>query len=176
MSRPQPPKPAKLVVGLFMQDRQLLKPVVQNLCEQHGLIDIVSPWLAFDFTTYYAKEMGAPLFRRMLAFKNLIAQTDLADIKLHTNNVENKFARQSNRQVNIDPGYMLLERFVLASGKNFTHRIYIGQQIYADLTLIFQKGAFQSLPWTYPDYADESMLVFLGRVRRKYIEDLRQVA
>ena len=66
---------------------------------------------------------------------------------------------------------MLRERFVLASGKNFSHRIYIGGGIYADLTLIYQKGSFQKLPWTYPDYSDDGMLKFLEQVRNKYILD-----
>jgi hypothetical protein len=61
---------------------------------------------------------------------------------------------------------------VLASGKNFSHRIYIGQHIYADLTLIFRKGAFETLPWTYPDYADQPIRSFLERARKKYAVDL----
>ena len=76
--------------------------------------------------------------------------------------------------VNLDPGYMLLERFVLASGKNFSHRIYIGRRIYADLTLIYTKGRFQTLPWTYPDYAEQNMLTYLEQVRKKYVADLKQ--
>jgi hypothetical protein len=75
--------------------------------------------------------------------------------------------------VNIDPGYLLFERFVLASGKNFSHRIYIGRQIYADLTLVFRKGAFETLPWTYPDYADCPIRGFLERARKKYAVNLK---
>jgi hypothetical protein len=74
--------------------------------------------------------------------------------------------------VNIDPGYLLHERFVLASGKNFSHRIYICRGIYADMTLNYQKGNFQKLPWTYPDYADGPILSFLRQVRLKYGQDL----
>jgi hypothetical protein len=69
---------------------------------------------------------------------------------------------------------MLHERFVLATGKNYSHRIYIGKGIYADLTLIYTKGAFQKLPWTYPDYTDKNMLAYLEHVRNKYIADLKQ--
>jgi hypothetical protein len=69
---------------------------------------------------------------------------------------------------------MLHERFVLASGKNFSHRIYIGLGIYADLTLIYQKGSFQKLPWTYPDYADQAMLNFLDQVRLKYVLEMNE--
>jgi len=62
---------------------------------------------------------------------------------------------------------------VLATGKNFTHRIYIGGGIYADLTLIYQKGAFQTLPWTYPDYADRQLQAFLITVRNRYLMEVK---
>ena len=117
--------------------------------------------------------MGTPLYRRMLTFKALIAQDRLPEIKTATNGIEAGFAEAGHRRVNIDPGYLLLERFVLASGKNFTHRIYIGQGIYADLTLIFTRGKFQTLPWTYPDYADPGMTTHLTRIRQRYTLDLK---
>ena len=110
----------------------------------------------------------------MIAFKDLIKQDDLARIKIITNAIEEKFSQDNSRKVNFDPGYMLGERFVLATGKNYTHRIYLGLKIYADLTLIYQKGAFQTLPWTYPDYAAPDMLLFLNQVRNKYLADLKQ--
>ena len=75
--------------------------------------------------------------------------------------------------MNIDPGYLLLERFVLATGKNFTHRIYLGGGIYADLTLIYTRGDFQALPWTYPDYADPRMIRHLNQIRHRYTIDLK---
>jgi hypothetical protein len=174
MSLPQPPAPAKLIVGFFVKDKALAEDIVQDLHDGLGAIDMVSAWLNFDFTTYYEKEMGAPLSRRLVVFKTLVEQTELAAIKRMTNAVEQKFQRQGQRRVNIDPGYLLPERFVLATGKNFTHRIYIGQGIYADLTLIYQKGAFRTLPWTYPDYADKRLVDFLTLVRKKYMLDLKQ--
>ena len=118
--------------------------------------------------------MGAHLVRRMLAFKNLIRQNELPAIKLSTNRLEKEYSENGKRRVNLDPGYLLLERLVLASGKNFSHRIYLGEGIYADLTLIYQHGAFEKLPWTYPDYADQPMLAFLQQVRSKYAVDLKK--
>lgn len=168
MSTPQPPKPAKLVVGLFTADKSLLEPVARALAERFGPVDMVSPWMAFDYTDYYRAEMGGPLFRRMMAFERPIEQEELPKIKHATNEIERAYAENGGRAVNIDPGYLLHERFVLATGKNFTHRIYIGENIYADLTLIFQKGRFQTLPWTYPDYGAEEMIRFLLLVRGKY--------
>ncbi|OQY06705.1 MAG: GTP-binding protein [Desulfobacteraceae bacterium 4572_123] len=176
MSIPQEPRAAKLVVGLLMKDKELFGPLAEALSKKLGLPDIVSAWFDFDYTGYYEQEMGGPLFRRMLAFKTLIPQDDLAGIKLITNAIEQDFQQNGNRRANIDPGYLLSERFVLATGKNFAHRIYIGRNIYADLTLIYRNGAFQTLPWTYPDYADSSMLTFLGRVRNKYVLDKKTPA
>lgn len=173
MSTPQPPKPAKLVVGLFMKNRELFPPLARKLIDAYGGVDLVSEWLPFDYTDYYDREMGSPLFRRMLSFQTLISQDALADIKTATNRLEIDHASDGSRRVNIDPGYLLQERFVLASGKNFTHRIHIGGGIYADLTLIFGKGAFQTLPWTYPDYADPRMIAFLRRVRDRYVHNMK---
>ena len=174
MSRPQTPKPAKLVIGFFLKEKNLVVPVVKALVEKFGSVDIVSPWFPFNFTTYYEAEMGAPLFRRMLAFETMIKQSALSDIKLTTNDLELEYSKNSKRMINLDPGYMLRERFVLATGKNYSHRIYIGKRIYADLTLIYIKGRFRKLPWTYPDYAEQNMLTYLERVRNKYVIDLRQ--
>jgi hypothetical protein len=175
MSQPQSPKPAKLIAGFFVKDKALAADVARDLQDRLGPVDMVSAWLSFDFTTYYEKEMGGPLHRRVMVFKLLVEQEQLADVKRMTNELERKYQRpEGRRRVNIDPGYLLAERFVLATGKNFTHRIYIGRGIYADLTLIYQKGAFRTLPWTYPDYADSRMIDFLTLVRKKYMLDLKQ--
>ena len=174
MSLPQEPKPAKLVIGLLMKDRALFAPLAVELVSKYGPADMISSWMTFDYTAYYESEIGSPLFRRLLTFETLIDQQELAAIKLTTNRLEQAYVRDFRRRVNIDPGYLLYERFVLASGKNFSHRIYIGQHIYADLTLIYQKGAFQRLPWTYPDYADQPIQSFLERVRKKYAVDLKR--
>jgi hypothetical protein len=176
MSRPQPPQPAKLVVGVFLQDKTLLTPVASRLEQRYGPLQMTSLWFDFDFTNYYAPEMGAPLYRCMLVFEELIEQEALADIKCYTNTIERSFTVDEKRRVNIDPGYLLYERFVLATGKNYSHRIYIGRNIYADLTLIYQAGGYQTLPWTYPDYARQEMRDFLLQVRRAYAADLARPA
>lgn len=173
MSIPQAPKPAKLVIGLIMKDRALFEPLGVELSAGFGSVDMVSSWMPFDYTTYYEPEMGTPLYRRLLTYQKLINQDELPEIKLTTNRLEQSFSQNGRRRVNIDPGYLLYERFVLASGKNFSHRIYIGGGIYADLTLIYQRGGFEKLPWTYPDYADQPMLAFLTQVRNKYAVDLK---
>jgi len=172
MSRPQPPKPAKLVIGMFASKKAIVHQVALELEAVFGEADLVSAWMTFNYTNYYESEMGRGLSRRLLAFSRLISQSRLAEIKRLTNRMEAASAEAGKRRINIDPGYLLSERFVLASGKNFTHRIYIGCGIYADLTLIYQEGRFQRLPWTYPDYADIPIMRFLEKVRRKYNKDI----
>ena len=160
--------PAKLVIGILVKQKHLLDKIAHELNARFGGMDLISAWIPFEYTSYYNEELGTPLFRRMFAFENLIQQNELAEVKLITNQIEEKYSQNGRRRVNIDPGYLLHERFVLASGKNFSHRIYLADGIYADLTLVFFKGRFQKLPWTYPDYADQSVLKVLERIRQKY--------
>ncbi len=176
MSQPQPAQPAKLVIALLLRDQALLSHVAALLQASFGDLDLVSPWFDFKYTDYYTTEMGTPLFRRILVFRHLIDQQHLARIKRQTNTIEQTFAVHNQRQVNIDPGYLLYERFVLATGKNYAHRIYIGEGIYADLTLIYQGGNYQPLPWTYPDYQATEIRMFLLQVRHKYGADLKYQA
>ncbi len=174
MSKPKNPDPAKLVIGCIMNDKTSVEGVYPILEETFGPVDLVSRWLNFAYTDYYYKEMGSPLYRKVFVFKDLIAQKDLALIKEKTNGLEEKFTFDGNRSVNMDPGYLVSSRFVLATGKEYSHRIYIGHKIYADLTLMYsKKKGFTTLDWTYPDYASESMLSFLSKVRDKYLVDLK---
>jgi hypothetical protein len=175
MSTPKKPTPAKLVMSVFMKDKSVLASVFSRLEDVGGPVDMISPWLDFDFTDYYYKEMGEPLFRRLIAFKPLVEQDALASIKLDTNSIESDCLEQNNRTINIDPGYLLSSRFILATGKEYSHRIYIGQKIYADLTLMYTKQGFKTLEWTYPDYASPAVLKFLGQVRQKYLADLKAI-
>lgn len=169
------PDPAKLVMSVFMKEKPLFESVFPLLETIGGPVDLVSRWLDFDFTNYYHKEMGHPLFRRILAFKSLVDQADLSKIKQATNAVEQQFVNDQHRRINIDPGYLLASRFVLATGKDYAHRIYIGDHMYADLTLMYVGKQFVSLDWTYPDYRSKEIIRFLEQVRDKYLLDLKAV-
>ncbi|SMC44555.1 protein of unknown function [Desulfocicer vacuolatum DSM 3385] len=173
MSIPKKPDAAKLVISVFMNDKELFDELLPVLEKAFGPTENISGWFDFDYTDYYEGEMGTPLFRRMLSFGSLIAQDDLARIKETTNAMEKTWAVNGRRNLNLDPGYLLLSRFVLATGKDFSHRIYIGRGIYAEVTLMFKKGKFHSLAWTYPDYASTEMTDFLMDVRRQYVTDLK---
>lgn len=174
MSTPKNPDPAKLVVGCIMNNKADIGRLFPMLEDLFGSVDMISPWLGFAYTDYYYKEMGSPLYRKVFVFKPLIAQDELAMIKEKTNRIEAEFATDKKRAVNIDPGYLVSSRFILATGKEYSHRIYIGRKIYADLTLMYsKKKGFQTLDWTYPDYASKTMISFLSKVRSKYLLDLK---
>lgn len=169
MSSPRQPQMAKLIVGILFRDFEVRRQVLTALSDRFGPWDFLSEPQPFTYTTYYDQEMGAGLLRQTGSLLELVQSEALPDIKLFTNQVEQKFCPGGNRQINLDPGLLTLERLVLATGKNFTHRIYLRDGIYADLTLIYQKGAYRPLPWTYPDYQEAGLLHFLSILRRKLI-------
>ena len=175
MSEPRQAEDVKLISSLFSSQASLINNVISELEEIFGPADWRSPELLFDRTTYYAKEMGWPLHRRFISFKRLIRPEEIVEIKLATNKVEARHSQEGKRRINIDPGYISLERLVLATGKNYTHRIYLGKGIYADLTLIFHQGCFRALGWTYKDYADPNIMNYFRDVRERYKVQIRGI-
>lgn len=175
MSTPKDPDAVKLVASLFSPEERILEEVILALQAAHGPTDWVSPPLYFDRTRYYEKEMGWPLHRRFASFKRLIRPEAIVEVKLQTNELEKRYLQEGRRKVNIDPGYVALERLVLATGKNYTHRMYLSKGIYADLTLVFHQGSFQTLAWTYRDYADSVVIGYFNDLRERYKNQLRGV-
>lgn len=174
MSRPHEPDRVKLISSLFSPEKEFLDTIIKQLEKICGPVDWVSPELFFDRTKYYAKEMGWPLHRRFIAFEKLALPDQLIEFKLKTNAIELQYSVDGKRRVNIDPGYISPERLILATGKNFVHRVYLSQGIYADLTLVFQKGCFKTLEWTYPDYADPEIIGYFNKVRKRYMKQVRE--
>jgi hypothetical protein len=175
MSKPIIAEPVKLIFSLFAQEAGIINETIETLSSLYGKPDFISAIMPFDYTDYYHSEMGRDLVRRFLAMEKLIQPEQLPDIKLTTNGIEKKSAIQSHRKINIDPGYISKAHLILATGKSYTHRPYLRDGIYADLTLIYQGKKFCSLPWTYPDYADEKQLLMLGKIREKYLLQLRML-
>ena len=176
MSAPGPATPVKPVVSMLLAREDLGPALVQRLAGYFGPPDLVGPWWPFDTTAYYAPEMGPNLGRRLVSFLHLADPARLADWKVFTNTLEQAFSLGERRLANLDPGYVARERLVLATGKNFPHRIYLDQGIYGDLTLIFGRGNWRPLPWSYPDYAQGELPALLELVRRKYLWQLKAMA
>ena len=175
MSQPRDPEPVKLLVSIFSPKEELIQKVTNELTLRYGPVDWQSPALFFDRTRYYEKEMGWPLHRRFVSFERLISPDLIVSIKLESNELEGQYVQEGKRLVNIDPGYISLERLVLATGKNYVHRIYLGRGIYADLTLVFKRGSFRPLEWTYPDYGDPKTIEMFNSLRKRYVEQLKEL-
>jgi hypothetical protein len=175
MSTPAMPLAVKPVASLILAREDLIGPVLKRLVEYWGPVDLVGPLWPFAATSYYAPEMGGDLWRCLASFLHLAGPAHLADGKIFSNSVEQRFSVGGRRLVNIDPGYVSRERLVLATGKNYAHRLYLGQGIYGDLTLLAGSGGFQTLSWSYPDYASGPLPELLAVVRRKYLWQLKQL-
>ncbi len=174
MSSPRESEPVKLIASLFSPEKDLVEAVVDELSGPFGPVDWISRECFFDRTRYYEREMGWPLHRRFVSFERLIHPEDIVDTKLRTNECEQKYLRGKTRRINIDPGYISAERLVLATGKNYVHRIYLSRGIYADLTLVFHKGHFETLPWTFKDYAEPWIREELRKVRETYMGERKE--
>lgn len=175
MSVPQSAEEVKLVVSLFAGDEGLVVEALRALAERYGETDFVSAPLPFAYTDYYTREFGGPLVRRFASFTRLIRPESLPDVKNGTNALETALARGGRRRVNIDPGYIAKAHLILATGKGYSHRPYLRDGIYADLTLIYQDKSYRTLPWTYPDYAGAQVQGMLLRIRERYLLQLREL-
>ena len=174
MGKPKEPNPAKLFMSLIVSEKGVLSQGMEDLHLNFGEIDSISEKFPFNLTDYYTKEMGPLLCRHFITFERLISVPLLPDIKQTTNRLEEKYASpDGNRRVNIDPGYLCLEHVVLATTKGYTHRPYLRDGIYADLTLIYREKSFRPLEWTYPDYRQDEIIGLFNQFRKKYAEDLK---
>ncbi|MGD8978853.1 MAG: DUF4416 family protein [candidate division WOR-3 bacterium] len=166
------PQPVMPVIGLiFVPD--LPVDIFRDLREDFGNAVLKSDTLKFNHTTYYNDEMGSDLVRQWCAFDRLVSPDILARLKIMTNAIEMKYRNEKGgRRVNIDPGLLSLSSLILASTKNYAHRIYLGQGVYAEITLIYKNHKFNALDWTYPDYQEDSALEFFQRARAILQEQL----
>ncbi len=164
----------KRFCGLLYREETVYQQARVRLESYWGRVDDeAGPW-PFTFTRYYEPEMGPELKRKFLSFQELVSPENGFSWKILTNELEQEFlTRQRQRQVNLDPGYLDLARVVLFTTKDFSHRIYMSQGIYAEITLLFHQGKFQPLPWTYPDYQTEQYLKFFSWVREKYRQQIK---
>jgi hypothetical protein len=175
MGTAKTPQPVKLIVSAFAPDDALLAQAHRAMVAEWGATDWESDLLPFDHTTYYQREFGPGLVRRMWAFERLIDPGTLAAIKVRSNELEGRWLVEDKRRVNLDPGYVSMAKLVLATTKNHGHRIYLGEGIYAEVTLRYQDGAFRPWPWSYPDYATAAYCRMFETIRRRYIEQSRSI-
>jgi len=167
---------------MFTSDKCLFSQYREELIKRFGEVDIESSVQPFDFTDYYEKEFGKNLVQKLFSFCTLIRQDELTEIKIITNSIENNFKNENiknnithhKRKINIDPGYITLDKYILASTKNGPSRIYLNQGIYAEITLRFINKSFVTCEYTYPNYKTDECINYLNSVRKKYKLQLRE--
>jgi hypothetical protein len=175
MGRPREPEPVKLFMSLMATEESFFQQGVTELRSAFGEVDFMSERFPFNLTEYYTREMGRHLFRHFITFEPLISPSALPEIKGATHRIEERHADPGgNRRINIDPGYLSLQHVVLATTKGYTHRPYLRDGIYADLTLIFRHKSYQALEWTYPDYAERGVILLFNQCRTRYREALKR--
>jgi hypothetical protein len=177
MAAPRTPDPALLVVAAFSRHDAALAWARDRLPLTYGPLALVSDLFDFHQTAYYEATMGQGLRKQFLAFHDLVAPELLPDVKIFTNALEAEVAASCQfhepRPLNLDPGLIMLGKFVLATTKDQQHRLYLRDGIFAEVTLRYQDKAFEPWPWTYADYREEAVRAFLKECRDYYRRRLR---
>ena len=163
----------KLITSIFSNEKELFDKVISILQRKFGPLDFESDFLPFNKISYYDKEMGLNLMRKFYSFKKLIRTDKIADIKIYTNKLEEKFSVQNKRKVNIDPGYLTLGKLILATTKNQQQRIYLREGIYAEVSLRYKDKGYIPWEWTYPDYATDEYREIFNKIRKNYKKQIR---
>ena len=171
------PKPVKLIIGILTADDNALSRAAGALENEFGAMDLKSDVWPFTQTEYYKDQTGEHILRQFVSIDELIDPGRLADIKHRTNELEKQLAEQSisdlPRPVNLDPGIIEPSKLILATTKNYSHRIYIGNKMYAEVTLMYDKGHWKHFDYTYPDYRQKIYHDFFSKVRGRLVEQLR---
>jgi hypothetical protein len=171
MARLRKPLLIKLFIGLLSPDHALLGECTSLLASKYGTIDLESDVVPWEITDYYQDEMGGPLHRKFVFFDKLMEPDELPSVKLFSIEIEERFSRvmerNPKRMINVDPGYVTEAKVVLATTKDFSHRIYIGSGIYAEVTLRFnsREQSFAALEHTYYDYRTPDYIALFNKAR-----------
>ncbi len=165
---------AILFAGCLFASRTIYDRVLPTLKKDFGKILLETRPLPWTHSEYYAEEMGEPLYRNFIFFDTVIDTSVLPDAKLRIIELEKEFSGKGKRLINIDPGYVSLAKVVLSSRKNYSHRIYLGKLVFAELELIFKEGEFRPLPYTYTDYRDEANIRTFEKARGLLKDILRK--
>lgn len=177
MAQPKPTPPALLLAAVFSHSHSALQWAKRRIEQNWGSVGLESPIYEHSETGYYADEMGQPLFKQFYVVDGLWDPACLADCKLQSNQWETELASggcySQPRPINIDPGYLMLNKLVLASAKDRAHRIYLRDGIFAEESLYYV-GGWQTRPWTYPDYQRPDFHHFFGLVRERLKQASRE--
>jgi len=166
-------KHVKLIIGIISHSRESFEKSIPILKRAFGPIDYTSKELDFNHTDYYKKDMGTGLKRYFLSFSRLIDPNNLPAIKRKTIDFEKRISGEIKsvmRPINLDPGYIDAAKLILASTKDYYHRIFIGKEIYGELTLSYRKSSFVPMEWTYYDYKNKDCIEVFNHIRSIFME------
>lgn len=169
MGQPLPHSPVLLLLAAFSRHTAALDWARQRAIDAWGEIAAESPPFDFAETHYYDATMGPGLRKVFWVFARPFDPAELVEIKLETNRWEQEYAAAAGhaepRPLNLDPGYLTLAKLVLASTKDFAHRIYLSQGIYAEVTLQYRHQRWEHHQYTFPDYRRADYQQFFSRCR-----------
>jgi len=168
-------KPFKLICSVIFSDEDLLSRAEKDLVGKYGSKEPLESVYPFDYTDYYEEEFGPGLKRKLICFQELVSPDESWKIKTWTNGIEDNYSVGPRRRVNIDPGYVTEAKLVLFTTKDYSHRIYLGDRIFAEVTLFYSCNSFKAWPWTYPDYASPEMIGYFNKVRAVYVDDIKKM-
>jgi Domain of unknown function (DUF4416) len=178
MAEIKPFNPAKLIIGVISSLDAAVARTEEALKASYGPVELKSIAFRFDQTDYYDQQMGRGLSRLFLSFSRLVPPESLSIIKVYTNALEKEIRRSLGREervINIDPGILTASALIMATAKDFAHRIPLNQGIYAHLELLFSRKAVKLLPWTYPDFKQEGYQRYFLEVRQAYLRQLKSL-
>jgi hypothetical protein len=165
--------PVKFICAFLYREEDIYTATKKILCRKFGKIDFESERIDFNFTDYYEKEMGKPLFRKFLSFAKLPDASNFVKIKLFCIKIEKKLSQNGKRNINIDPGYLTEAKLVLTTTKDYSHRVYLSKGIHAEVTLYYSGGKFCDFATTYPDYQTAQYKEILLKIRKIYHEQIK---
>jgi len=168
MGKPGQPKKVLLFIATLFKDKEAYYTARKILEEKFGSIFLESPEKLWNYSDYYRPELGSPIMRRFMFFENLISEGEIAQIKIQTNQIEEELSKDGKRTINLDPGYIGLAKLVLATTKDYSHRIYLRDGIYGEVTLIFKDNSFRPHIKTYRDYAEDEYIKLFNLARAIY--------
>ncbi len=174
MGQYKAPAQVKLIIGLLGRDPHIIETARAHLAEKFGAEEEVLVPIPFVWTNYYEKEVGSSPVRSFVSYEKRIDREEIVEIKRGTNELELFLGVDGFRPVNLDPGYMTLGQFFLATTKDQRQRVYIRDGIFVEPTLYFQDGRFMPFDWTYPDYRSEEYQGYLMSARTKLAQQMRQ--
>lgn len=171
------PCPAFLFFGVITSRSEIIDETRDLLVERYGSLHPrgESPVFPFPETRTYRSTMGTALKKRFFVVGKRLPQDGLAAVKIDAIDLEKVIAESwkertgLERPVNIDPGLINDCRIILASTKDHAHRIYRGEGVWEEVTLVFRDGKYRELPWTYRDFKNPDYHKFFEIFRENFL-------